>query len=180
MLLSDTSAHDATTLPSNGIRQLWRAYALKHLIVNTDACFRLKCSLVSTCLLFCFLCFFLYVSCCFFPLSSSPLSSSLSSSVSFCVFVVPCCFPREEGEDEGAHQFCCAASGCSSPSSRWAEVWLTVQRLTSPFTCEKTITVYAAQWRPHCVPKKTSFLKDYRKKQNKCMEFVEHCHWFIL
>ncbi|KAA8591393.1 hypothetical protein FQN60_002336 [Etheostoma spectabile] len=25
---------------------------------------------------------------------------------------------REEGEDEGAHQFCCAASGCSSPSSR--------------------------------------------------------------
>ncbi|KAM7405099.1 hypothetical protein PAMP_012384 [Pampus punctatissimus] len=25
---------------------------------------------------------------------------------------------REEGEDEGAHQFCCSASGCSSPSSR--------------------------------------------------------------
>ncbi|XP_035990050.1 uncharacterized protein LOC118561923 isoform X2 [Fundulus heteroclitus] len=24
----------------------------------------------------------------------------------------------EEGEDEGAHQFCCSASGCSSPSSR--------------------------------------------------------------
>ncbi|KAG7231473.1 hypothetical protein INR49_011641 [Caranx melampygus] len=25
---------------------------------------------------------------------------------------------REEGDDEGAHQFCCSASGCSSPSSR--------------------------------------------------------------
>lgn len=144
---SNTCSADAGFVPVSG----WNA-----------ACFPPVCFFASSA--FFFVCLMLlFISHC------PPLPCLFLLSAFLCFFL--CCFPREEGEEEGAHQFCCAASGCSSPSSRWAEVWLTI-RLTSPLTCEQTVTVYAAQWRPHCVPKKNKLFKRFWKKQTKQMHGV--------
>lgn len=94
-----------------------------------------------------------------------------------CAVVPPCCFPREAGEDEGAHQFCCAASGCSSPSSRWAEVWLAAQRLTRPFTCEKTHSLCCPMETSLCTKRwnKNRLFKEFQNsKEQRCMQLVVH------
>lgn len=59
----------------------------------------------------------------FIPLSSLYCSyiSSLSETFFFFTLSTPCPLlphPREDEDDDIAHQFCCPASECSSPSSR--------------------------------------------------------------
>lgn len=90
-------------------------------------------------LLFCFsLCIPLFFLCVFFlrPPAVPCLSRCPDRSTS------------EEREDEGTHQFCCSASGCSSPSSRWAEVRLTLQQHTA-----LPIKAAVADLRIHRTPK---------------------------
>ena len=53
----------------------------------------------------------------------------------------PCCrLPREEEDEEVAHQFCCPPSGCSSPSSRWPHTTLPVDQ------CYKRFTASSVSW----------------------------------
>uniref|UniRef100_A0A3B4F878 Uncharacterized protein n=1 Tax=Pundamilia nyererei TaxID=303518 RepID=A0A3B4F878_9CICH len=64
----------------------------------------------------------LYSSLLLFPapsFSSSSTSFPSSSSSSLFLFLLSVCLSlREEEDDDIAHQFCCPASECSSPSSR--------------------------------------------------------------
>lgn len=176
MPLWDTSAHDVPTLPSNGIKWLWHAYCTltvrRASPLNNDARFNLKRRLHLS--VFCFLCFFCDV---FHGLSSSFLFSLCLFCFSIlcsclCFWLVPCRFPREEGEDEGAHQFCCSASGCSSPSSRWAEVWPTVRRLTGAFTCEKPVVVLNWSLTEYQKGPKSLAAQEIKQKRMQCLFYV--------
>lgn len=96
------------------------------------------------------------------------------------------CFPREKGEDEGAHQFCCAASGCSSPSSRWAEVWLHNDSLTDlPVTSPSQFMLPNGDLTVYHKTKNLRFLKKhatfsalsliYSSRSVICLNFKQSC-----
>ena len=106
MLLSDTSVHDAPTLPSNGFTQLWRACTQcgKHHFSPVMSLLLLKKCSSSSFHLFACLLLSLFVSL-FFTLSSS-FSLCLVSASLPCVFLsmfwlVPCCSPKRGGRGWG-------------------------------------------------------------------------------
>lgn len=169
MLFSDTSAHDAPTLPSNGVRQLWRAYTqcmvntVMPVLTKTAARFRLFS--VSTCLFFLLSLLFLCVcvSCCFslcpplffFSLCLVCLLSSVCMFLSVFLLSRPV-FAFQERRVRMRAPISSVALPQAAVVPPLAE--LTARRLSlAPFTCEKTIRVYAARKRrPHCVPKKNN------------------------